>query len=45
MLRSHHPMTTAEATLVPLLLLSLAAAAIAGEAKPGADLVVANARV
>ncbi|HSD25827.1 MAG TPA: amidohydrolase, partial [Vicinamibacteria bacterium] len=38
-------MTIAEATLVPVLLLSLAAAAIAHESKPAADLVVANARV
>jgi predicted amidohydrolase YtcJ len=34
-----------EPALVPLLLLSLAAAALAGEAKPAADLVVTNARV
>jgi len=38
-------MTIAEATLVPVLLLSLAAAALAADAKPAADLVVTNARV
>jgi predicted amidohydrolase YtcJ len=35
----------ADAALAPILLLGLAAAALAGEARPAADLVVANARV